>query len=264
MHRLLIACLLLVGLAGCGQKDEYGLAKSVAAAPADPRSATAGSPRRTLAYKHSLQIDAQEGKIAEMHEAALAACRAASAEDCTVLESHVSTGRAAFASLQLRMKPSGIPKLIAALSARGDITEQSTQAEELAGPLQDGEKKLAMLTAYRAELEALRKQAGNDADSLIKVTRELAQVQSDLEAASGRQAGLVQRVETEILDITIRSEQNRSFWRPISLAVADFGGSLSQGIASAVTGVAYLIPWAFIIGLAVWIVRKLWRRRKPG
>ena len=156
MRRLLITCLLLTGLAACSQKSEYGMAKTAAVMAADPSSAATGSPRRTLAYKHSIRIDAQEGRIAEVHEAALAACRNASAQDCTVLASHISTGRAAFASLQLRMKPSGIARMIEALGQRGDITERSTQAEELAGPLLDGEKKLAMLTAYRGELEALR------------------------------------------------------------------------------------------------------------
>lgn len=262
MSRPLITCLLLVALTGCSPQSEYGMAKKITPAAANERGAAADSARRTLAYKHSISIDAQEDKVATIHEAALAACRAASAEGCTVLESRISTGRFATASLQLRVQPSGIPKLIAALGRQADITEQSTQAEDLAGPIQDGEKKLAMLTTYRAELEALRKRSGNDVDALIKLTHELAQVQSELEAAGGKQAYLLQRVETEILDVTIRSEQNRSFWRPISLAASDFGGSLSQGISNAITGVAYLLPWTVIIGLAVWIARKLWRRRK--
>ncbi|MEO6281001.1 DUF4349 domain-containing protein [Roseateles sp.] len=263
MTRLLITCLLLVALAGCSEKSEYGMAKNVAPAAATAAGAATDSARRTLAYKHSIRIDAQEDKVAAIHEVALAACRAASAEGCTVLESRISTGRFATASLQLRMQPSGIPKLIAALGKQADITDQSTQAEDLARPISDGEKKLAMLTTYRTELEALRKRSGNDVDALIKVTHELAEVQGELEAASGSQAHLLQRVETEILEVAIRSEQNRSFWRPISLAASDFGGSLSQGVATAITGVAYLLPWTFVIGLAVWITRKLWRRRKP-
>ena len=262
MNRLLIACLLLVALAGCSNKSETGLAKmAVVAAP--EREKAADSPRRTLAYKHSIRLDTQEEKVTAIHEAALAACRDASADLCTVLESRISTGRFAAASLQFRVKPAGVPKLIAALNRQAEITEQATQAEELAGPIQDGEKKLAMLTTYRAELEALRKRAGNDVDALIKVTHELATVQSELEAANGQHADLVQRVETEILDVTIRSERNQSFWRPISLAATEFGSSLSQGVSTAITGVAYLLPWTFVIGLAVWIARKLWRRRKP-
>jgi Domain of unknown function (DUF4349) len=262
MNRVLIACLLLAAFAGCSNNSETGMAKVAVVANAESNKA-AGGPRRTLAYKHTVQLDTQQEKIAMIHEAALAACREASADLCTVLASRLSNGRFAAASLQLRIKPAGVPKLIAALNRQADITEQSTQAEDLAGPIQDGEKKLAMLTTYRAELEALRKRAGNDVDALIKVTHELAKVQSELEAANGQQADLVQRVETEILDITIRSERNQSFWGPISLAATEFGSSLSQGVSTAVTGVAYLLPWTLVIGLAVWIARNLWRRRKP-
>lgn len=263
MNRLLIACLFLAALVGCSQKSEYGFAKTVTPAAAAVRDGATNSPRRTLAYKHSIRIDAPQDKVASLHEAAQTACREAAADGCTVLESRVSTGRSASASLRFRMKPAGIPKLIATLSRQADVTEQSTEAEDLAGPLQDGEKKLAMLTTYRTQLEALRQRAGNDVDKLIKVTHELAQVQADLEAASGEQAYLVQRVETEILEVSISATQNRSFWRPISLAASDFGDSLSQGIATAITGVAYLLPWTFVVGLAAWGVRKLWRRRRP-
>lgn len=265
MNRLLIACLLFVAIAGCSNGGESGPAAKVLAMDVAPASGTAAeSPRRTLAYRHAIRIDTQADKVAAVHEVALAACREAVAELCTVLGSRVSAGRTAAASVQLRAKPAGIQKLIAAMSRQGDVTEQSTQAEDLAGPIQDGDKKLAMLTTYRAELEALRRRAGNDVDALIKATRELAQVQSELEAARGMQAGLTQRVETEILDIDIRADRNATFWRPISLAMSDFGGSLSQGISAAITGVAYLLPWLFILALAVWGARKLWRRRKTG
>lgn len=263
MNRLLIACLLLAFIAGCSQKSESGPGSEAATAAAPARVGATDSSRSTLAYRHSIQIDTQESKVAAIHEAALAACREASADLCTVLESHISTGRSASAFLRLRAKPSGIKKLFAALSKQADVTDQSTKAEDLAGPIQDGEKKLAMLTAYRTDLEALRKRAGNDVDALIKVNHELAAVQSELEAATGKQVYLMQRVETETLDVTIRSEHQQSFWRPISLAAADFGSNLSQGVSTAITGVAYLLPWVFILGLAGWIARRLWRRRKP-
>ncbi len=260
MTRLLLTCLLLTALCGCsrepGALDEP--AATAAARPGTPAEAA----RSTLAYRHAIRIDVPDARVAAVHDAALAACRAAAAELCTVLESQVSMGRATSAKLRVRAKPAGITKLVAALGKQAAITDQSTTAEDLAGPLQEGEKKLAMLTTYRADLETLRQRAGNDVDKLIKLSHELAQVQSELEAANGKQAYLVQRVETEILEISIRADQYRSFWQPISLALSDFGGSLSQGISTAITGVAYLLPWGLVIGLVAWAGRKLWRRRR--
>lgn len=257
MTRLLLALLLLVVIAGCSSKDG-----STTLAEAPSRSASPDSASRYLAYQHSIQVDTEERKVAAIYEAGLAACRAASIDLCTVLESRINTGRAASASLKFRTKPSGIRKLIAALAMQAEITDQSTSAEDLAAPIEDAAKKLGMLNDYRTKLEALRGRASSDVDALIKVNRELAQVQSELEAIAGKHAHLMQRVETEILDVVIRSDQNRSFWRPVALAMSDFGNNLSQGVSIAITGIAYLIPWAVVLGLAAWVGRKLWRRRK--
>ncbi|WP_416762625.1 DUF4349 domain-containing protein [Roseateles sp. So40a] len=262
MNRSLIACVLLAVLAGCSGRSDSGSMGSAAKQRMVAAPDSSGTARRTLAYEHSIQIEVPEERIATVHQAALTACHQARADACEVLESRVSSGRRPSASLRFRAKPAGIPKLIAALGQQGEITGQFTQAEDLAGPIQDTEKKLAMLTSYRAELETLRKRPGNDVDALIKVTHELASVQSELEAVAGKQAQLMQRVETETLHIAIEPAHGSSFWRPIAQAGADFSGSLSQGISSAITGLAYLLPWSLIIGILLWLGRTVWRRRK--
>lgn len=256
MPYFFIALIVAILLAGCSAKVEpHGGAVA-------ERAASPTSPGRYLAYEHAIQIDTPEANIAKVFEAGQAACRAAADDRCTVLASNLSDGREAFATLKFRAKPAGIRKLIAALGAKGDITAQSTTAEDLEAPITDTAKKLEMLQDYRSKLEALRARASSDVDALIKVNRELAQVQSELEAATGKHAHLMQRVDTEILQVTIRAENSRSFFAPIRHAVADFGTNLSQGISGAIIGLAYLIPWALIIGFLTWIVRKLWRRRK--
>src|SRR5262249_49817224 len=94
------------------------------------------------------------------------------------------------------------------------------------------------------------------------LNRELAQVQSDLEAMSGTYAHLMQRVETEILNVSIVAEHNQAFWRPAAVSLSAFGTNLSQGIAIAITSFAYLIPWGVALALSGWVARRLWRRRK--
>lgn len=120
-----------------------------------------------------------------------------------------------------------------------------------------------MLANYRTKLEALRGRSNADVDSLIKLTRELAQVQSDLENLAGSQAQLIQRVETEILNVSITSYRSRSFWSPIGDSTTGFGQSLSEAIVVFITALAYLIPWAPLLVVGIWVWRKL-RRRKAG
>lgn len=260
MRRLLLPLLILMLVSGCAKKEESA---AMAPAPAMAQAqAPAGRASSFLAYEHSLSVDTEEQKVAAIFEAAQAACREAADELCTVLGSHISSGRAASASLKFRARTNGIRKIVAALSKQAEVTNQSTTAEDLEAPIADVAKKLAMLRDYRSKLEALRGRASNDVDALIKVNRELAQVQSELEASEGKHAHLVQRVETEILNVFIRSVEHRAFWRPIGFAISDFGGNLSQGISFAITGIAFLIPWAIVLAVVAWGGRKLWRRRK--
>jgi hypothetical protein len=248
---------LLVDVAACSQRQQSAPMPEVPA----PKASQDGT-GRYLAYLHTVEIDTEEGKVVALHDAAIAACRAASADLCTLLESRISSGRDASATLKFRAKPDSVRKLITALGRQGAITGQSTSAEDLAGPIEDTARKLRMLGDYRSKLEALRDRSGSDVDALIKVNRELAAVQSELEANAGKQAYMMQRVETEILDVEIRADRNQSFWRPVRMALSDFGANLSQGVSLAINGVAYLLPWVVLLGATAWIGRKLWRRRK--
>ena len=257
MRHLLIAGLMFIAMAGCAKKEDFS-----AAAPMALTQEAANSPRRYMAYEHSIQLDAEEKEIVRVYESVLKACRAAAADQCVVLESHLNTGRDVSAGLKFRGKPSGIQKLIAGLSAEGEVISQATRAEDLTSPIEDSAKKLAMLNDYRSKLEALRERASADVDSLIKVNKELAQVQSEIESMTGERAHLVQRVETEILNVSITSIHSRMFWKPIAAAFSDFGSNLSEAFSKAITGVAFLIPWSLVLAAFVWAGRKLWLRAR--
>jgi hypothetical protein len=254
-RRLLVVLALLAGVAACSQRQQ-----TAPMAEAQRYTSKDGA-ARYLAYEHSVEIDAEEGQVVTLHDGAIAACRAASSDLCTLLESRISSGRDASASLKFRAKADGIRKLIAALGRQGAITGQSTSAEDLAGPIEDMARKLRMLGDYRSKLEALRDRSGSDVDALIKVNRELAAIQAELEANAGKQAYMMQRVETEILNVAIRADRKQSFWRPVRMALSDFGANLSQGLSLAISGVAYLLPWVVLLGVPAWIGRRLWRRR---
>jgi hypothetical protein len=263
-----ILLVLTVAAAGCQKNALMAHAPSASAegaraeAPAGPEAPA--SPNRYLAYEHSIGIETPDDKIAPMFEAAQAACRAATAESCAILEARISTGEYASAQLRFRATAAGVQNLIQVLSAEGEIASRSTTAEDLAGPIEDNAKKLAMLTDYRSKLEALRARSTAEVDSLIKLTRELAQVQSEIEGLTGSQAQLMQRVETEILNVSISSHHSRSFWSPVGDSASDFGENLSEAIATFITGVAYLLPWVLLLIVAIWVWRKLRKRRKAA
>jgi hypothetical protein len=259
MSRLVLVLLVLVS-SGCSHKNTHD-----AGAPGPgAASESAASANRHLAYEHTLAIDAEPDKVDPLFESAQAACRAATAESCAILEAQVTSGEYASARLKFRTTPKGVRDLIALLFAQGQVASRSTSAEDLAGPIEDSAKKIAMLTDYREKLEALRGRSNSDVDSLIKLARELAQVQSELESLAGSRAALIQRVETELLNVSITSYDSRSFWSPIGSSLADFGDNFSEAIATFITVLPYLIPWALLLFLGFWIWRKRrLRKREP-
>lgn len=259
---------LLLAVTACGSKEEMpeGAALPTAApAAAQARGGAeqgtaAAAARRYLAYEHFLQLSAAEAKVPVLFDMAQAICREAVAEQCAVLQSNIRTGRGVAAELKLRAKPDGIRRIVAALSKQAKVSNQNTSAEDLATPIGDTAKKLAMLKDYRGKLEALAGQAGSNIDALIKVNRELAQVQSEIETLSGTHAHLLQRVDTEILHLSIHSDESQSFWQPVGFALQEFGQNLAQATSAMIIGIAWLLPWAVALAL-LWLVVRLLRRR---
>ncbi len=268
MTRFVLVAFLVMSLAACSREQGPTSAALMTMAPgpapeaAMDRAAGSNSVNRYLAYEHFISIEADNDDVQSLFETAQKACSEAVAESCAILEARISKDDYSSATLKFRAKAEGIRKLRAVVSSKGKVASQSTTAEDLAGPIEDTTKKLGMLTDYRAKLEGLLGRSNNDVDALIKLNRELADVQSQIENLSGEKAHLVQRVETEILNVSISSYSNRSFWSPIGDSMSSFGENLSEGIGSAIIAVAYLIPWSLVLLLFVWAARKLWNRRK--
>jgi hypothetical protein len=134
--------------------------------------------------------------------------------------------------------------------------------QDLARAVTDNAKRLDMLRSYQQKLTDLERKGGGGVDGLIKLSKELADVQSELEAATGENAALMERINLDVLKISIFTRHQQSFGAPIQRALADFSSNLSEGIAGFVTGLAYLLPWGLLLFAVLIIGRKLWRRRK--
>lgn len=258
MKKLISLATVCLALAGCSSSSDDSSAGSTFA----PRMQSADSPTRYMAYEHWLQLDVAEDRVAAVHHAAEAACLEAIQEQCVILNSQVATGREVSAQIKVRATAKGVRDIIAVVSTEGHVIQQSVSAEDLATPIQDSTRKLAMLEDYREKLEALRVSAKDDVDSLIKVNKELAEVQAELEAITGEQKHLMKRVNTETLSIHIAPVNASSFWRPIAQAIEDFGGNLATGVSSAITALAFIIPWSLVLLPFLWAGRSIWRRSK--
>jgi uncharacterized protein DUF4349 len=237
--------------------DRAGLSASYAPAAASP-GLEAG--RGTLAIEHDVAVEVPDDDIEAAHQAVLQACKGDTEGQCTVLESSISHDEYGMGSLRVRIRPAGVEPLITLAATFGEIKQRTTKAEDLAQPILDTDKRLAMLEAYLADLIKLRQQSRQEVDALIRVAAEIAKTQSELDAARAEEAQLRQRVDLQILAINFFSERHQSFWAPIGEAFTDFRMNLGSGIAQAIAGIVFLLPWLIILIPLLFLLRRLWRK----
>ena len=252
MRRLAVAGMIV--LAGCAGKGESGGPSSAARLDGKEKGS------EFLAYEHNVSVDTSEAQVRPLDEKVVAACKADTDNGCLLLDSSIDGGRYVHARISMRAKPAGIKKMMALVGSEGEITSQGTKVEDLGRPVLDSKKRLEMLKQYQAQLQELEKRSGTNVDALIKVTKELATVQAELEQATAANALLMQRIDTDLLNVVISAEGKQSFWRPVKRALGNFTENLSEGVANAITAMAYILPWLIAFVLLFPLGRKGWRR----
>jgi hypothetical protein len=249
----------LIGMTACNRNNHLVSEPQALLASRAPRADTAQS--STLSREHSVTIEVAESDLHPGFQRLIDRCTADSVDHCTILQSDVSSGQYSAGLIKLRIDPTAVEALIGFAAGLGRLEHRSTQVEDLAEAIQDTKSRIEMLTTYRKQLLELQGKAGTNIDAAIKVASELSTVQNNLEQANGQAAYQSKRTSTDIVTIHFSVTEQKSFWRPIRVAVRDFLGNLSEGISQAITAVAYILPWLFVVIPGLYLVRFLWRRR---
>jgi hypothetical protein len=258
--------LALAGLVGCSKPFGAVGASDAKRVIVREEKATGDveSRRATLATTRHVEMEVAAGAIASLFNATQAACDADTASQCVVLQSGLSNGQHnTGANLVLRAAPAGIARVMATLRVNGGLVSESAESQDLAAPIVDTERQLAMAREYRDSLLALRAKGSTDIKTMMSVNEELAKVQSTLESATGERAHLQQRIATETLTVSIAAtgDSEREALAPMGRSLRRFGADVGQAAASAITFVAYAIPWALVLLPLAWLARRLWRQR---
>ena len=165
------------------------------------------------------------------------------------------------ASIRMRLAPGGVDSLIDLAGKEGKITARSTQAEDLAQPVADTERQLALLSVHRDRLLEIMKSRDLKIDQLITVSRELAGVQSQLDSLSSAHANLIRRIDTDLLTIDL-SPPLAAFESESTVvgdALRQFGRDFRVALAMVIGFVAGLVPWLFVILPGLVLLRLFWR-----
>ena len=215
-----------------------------------------------LAYEHAITIGLPHDDLETGYGNIISFCNDDVANKCTILHSSLYTGDYSSAQIEIRVLPTGVDTLLKLVSDQGDISNKSTDIDDLQDAIVNGKKRLEMLIQYRSRLSHLEGQRGNNIESLIKIAKELSQVQSDIEYSQGGNAALLQRTQMDIVQISLDTHAYTSFWAPISQSFGGFGETLSEQISEAITAIAFLLPWALMGMVLLLLVRFIWQKSR--
>jgi hypothetical protein len=270
--RLVFCALSALSVASCSRYDTAGgssaagvAARLMAIAPAEapmPNTERARQRNESLAYEHSVTVALSKELLPTRIQELQAACASAKDFSCTLLD--VTTGaweKVPNGSVRLRLSPPGVDPMIALASKGGEIISRRTHAEDLAEPVADTERELAQLTTHRDRLQELMKAKDIKIDSLITVSRELAEVQARLDAVATQKAGLRRRIDTELLSIDLRLPDYAAATEqtPVLDAFRSFGSNFKEAIANVISFLALALPWIVLVVPALILLRLFWR-----
>ena len=267
LKQLAVVIVAVATIAGCSNKQEAMRAASfgaememkpvMAAAPMDRRQDS------TLAYEHTIEIETPKELLAARVGVVRDACNADKQNSCTLLEiSNSAADDVPHGSVRLRIAPGGVGTLIKLAGEGGKVIDSRTHAEDLAQPLADTERQLALLNLHRQRLMEFMGRKDIGVEQLITVSRELAGVQTQLEEYGSQRANLRRRVDTELLTLSWRAPVTayQSAQTPVADALRSFGANFREAVSQVIVFLAYVLPWLVIIVPGLMLVRWLWRR----
>jgi Domain of unknown function (DUF4349) len=261
-----------LALSGCHQRKEttleasYGIAQDSAptrlAAAAAPAANAPDARENTLAYEHTISIELSKELVPVRLRELEAACAADRASDCAMLQVDMRL-RADVPSGLIRMRVArrAVEPIIELASKDGKVDARSTQAEDLAQPIADTQRQLALLTLHRDRLTELMKSKDIKIDQLIALSKELATVQTQIDSYGTERANLRRRVATELLTIHL-SPPGRDYAvqeTPVMDSLRLFGSMFREAIGDVITFIAFLVPWLVIIVPGLILLRLFWR-----
>jgi hypothetical protein len=145
------------------------------------------------------------------------------------------------------------------------LRNHSMSAEDLTKAILDADQRQKQLTDYRDRLTALAKRADAKVEDLVKIESELSTVQSQLESFDAEMKGLNERVDTEKLSVSFRSDPDLgNSLGPILQAWREGGQVLGSSAADALRFAISSLPWLPIVVIGLLFVRFTFRRwRRP-
>lgn len=170
------------------------------------------------------------------------------------------------ATLQVKVPSENFDAIVSGLEPVGDMEQVNVSAQDVSEEYLDVSARLKNMEQLEERLLQLLRNNTGDLQELLQVERELARVRTQIEQLQGRLRYLRTRASVSTLTVNLFEPKPLVSTHPgenviveaFKQAWRNFVGTIATIIAAS----GSLIPLLIIIGLAVWVLRLIWVRRR--
>jgi len=233
-----------------------------------------GQPAQLIAYTYNYGFKVPPAKMEGLLGAHKKACEDAGPAKCYVLNSQISGigSESSSGYLQVRGSADWVKKFQTGMEDTlkpfdANLDSNNDTAEDLTVQIVDSEARLKSMKTMRDRLQELLKDRPGRLSDLLEIEREFARVQADIDSHESVLAALKLRVAMSIMTLNYQPKYeaaSESIWRPLGDAFGNFIPNMARTLAGVVEFIGEILPVALILGLVIWGLMWLFRRRGKG
>jgi hypothetical protein len=267
-----LGALLLAGamLAGCAKHAYESPAETSAAIPQarlikpEPGGGAKADLGVLLAYEHQIRIRMPGERIAARASEVQAACNSGKFGACAVLGMSQSGGDDPSATVEVRIVPEGVDKLIGLAGKGEEIAERSIQAEDLATAVRDNSLRQDRLRKEHARLLEFQDRKDLKIADVMTLSGRIAEIEAQLQAAEQEAAQQQRRISTQLVTLTFQTTRGQENTSEIGQAFKDVGSIVTGVVAFMIRAFAALLPVAVVLFVLVVVIRRIRRARRKS
>jgi hypothetical protein len=248
-----------------GDRDalqQQALAPSAKAGTATSDTAPAPTPGRLQRYSAQLTVAVEDNEaLSKATQSALATARSLGGY---VVSVDYATGDTGSASMTLRVPTAKVQDAIVRLSGLGRIVTQQVQIDDLQGSVDELTKRENALRERVARLSARLASPGVDPETRATLEARRDAARSELAQVRTQRAQVTGEARFATVQLSLQTERDASV-APVPSRfdrAIDRAGQILAWEASAVLYALVVLGPLALLALAVWLIRRGWRRRE--
>lgn len=216
--------------------------------------------QKRVARTHSIDIRTDGDNLAKRHDEDEKKCEALG---CDLLQSSISEN---YANLNARIAPEKLNEFLKYIGrGGGKIFSHSVSADDKTLEYVDTDARLKNMEALRDKLtKLLETTKETDLKALLEIQKQLSDTQAQIDSAKSTLKYLSSITDMVTLQInySVEFEDGVIDYSVIKNSFRHAWQGFIANVANAIEFVGSSIPWIPVVVFFLWIIKKVWRRRK--